>query len=66
MLYLDELEWRFNNGDNLYLFRDTLLELIKSENLPYEKLALETKVAKGYLPTLSLISLISTGPLEYE
>lgn len=36
--YLDELEWRFNNRDNPYLFRDTLLKLIKSENLPYEEL----------------------------
>lgn len=36
--YLDELEWRFNNRDNPYLFRDTLLKLIKSTNLPYEKL----------------------------
>lgn len=36
--YLDELEWRFNNRDNPFLFRDTLLKLIKSENLPYEKL----------------------------
>jgi transposase-like protein len=36
--YLDELEWRFNGRENPYLFRDTLLKLIKSENLPYEKL----------------------------
>ena len=36
--YLDELEWRFNNRDNPYLFRDTLLKLIKSENLPYTQL----------------------------
>ena len=36
--YLDELEWRFNNRENPYLFRDTLLKLIKSENLPYQKL----------------------------
>jgi len=36
--YLDELEWRFNNRDNPYLFRDTLLKLIKSENLTYSKL----------------------------
>jgi len=36
--YLDELEWRFNNRENPYLFRDTLLKLIKSNNLPYEKL----------------------------
>jgi len=36
--YLDELEWRFNNRDNPYLFRDTLLKLIKSENLPYQEL----------------------------
>jgi len=26
--YLDELEWRFNNRGNPYLFRDTLLKLI--------------------------------------
>ncbi len=36
--YLDELEWRFNNRDNPYLFRDTLLKLIESENLPYQTL----------------------------
>ena len=36
--YLDELEWRFNNRDNPYLFRDTLLKLIQSDNLEYRKL----------------------------
>jgi transposase-like protein len=32
--YLDELEWRFNHRDNPYLFRDTLLKLLKAESLP--------------------------------
>ncbi len=36
--YLDELEWRYNNRDNPYLFRDTLLKLIQSGNLPYQEL----------------------------
>ncbi len=36
--YLDELEFRFNNRNNPYLFRDTLLRLITSENLTYENL----------------------------
>ena len=36
--YLDELEWRFNNRENPYLFRDTLLKLIKSNNITYQKL----------------------------
>ena len=36
--YLDELEWRFNNRENPYLFRDTLLKLIQSENLSYGEL----------------------------
>ena len=36
--YLDELEWRFNNRNNPYLFRDTLLKLIQAENLPYQEL----------------------------
>jgi len=36
--YLNELEWRFNNRDNPYLFRDTLLKLIQSGNLTYDQL----------------------------
>lgn len=36
--YLDELEWRFNNRENPYLFRDTLKKLISAENLEYKAL----------------------------
>ena len=36
--YLDELEWRFNNRDNPWLFRDTLLRLLKAEHIEYEEL----------------------------
>lgn len=36
--YLDELEWRYNNRDNPWLFRDTLLRLLKSEHLTYKDL----------------------------
>ena len=36
--YLDELEWRVNNRENPYLFRDTLLKLLASENLEYKEL----------------------------
>ena len=36
--YLDEISFRFNNRDNPYLFRDTLLKLIGAENLPYSEL----------------------------
>lgn len=36
--YLDELEWRFNNRENPFLFRDTLLKLISSKNLEYQEL----------------------------
>lgn len=36
--YLDELEHRFNNRKNQYLFRDTLLKLISAEKLPYSEL----------------------------
>jgi transposase-like protein len=39
--YLDEFEFRFNNRNNPYLFRDTLLRLIGSESLPYETLTAE-------------------------
>jgi transposase-like protein len=36
--YLDELEFRFNNRNNPFLFRDTLLRLIASSNLEYKEL----------------------------
>jgi transposase-like protein len=36
--YLDELEWRFNNRDNPFLFRDTLKALMSSESLEYKEL----------------------------
>jgi transposase-like protein len=36
--YLDEMEFRFNNRNNPYLFRDTLLVLLHGETLPYRKL----------------------------
>jgi len=36
--YLDELEHRFNNRENKFLFRDTLLMLVKAEKLTYQEL----------------------------
>lgn len=36
--YLQEFEWRFNNRENPYLFRDTLTRLISAEALPYKEL----------------------------
>src|SRR5260370_22572912 len=36
--YLDELEFRFNNRNNPYLFRDTLLRLLATSNLEYAAL----------------------------
>jgi hypothetical protein len=31
------MTWRFNNRKNPYLFRDTMLKLIHSDNLEYKK-----------------------------
>jgi len=39
--YLDELEFRFNNRNNPYLFRDTLLRLLQTSNLEYKELTKE-------------------------
>jgi hypothetical protein len=36
--YLDELEHRYNNRKNQFLFRDTLMKLITAEKLPYQEL----------------------------
>lgn len=36
--YLDELVFRYNNRENAYLFRDTLLALIGADSKPYAEL----------------------------
>lgn len=36
--YLDELEWRFSNRRNPFQFRDTIGQLLKSDNLEYKTL----------------------------
>ncbi len=36
--YLDEISFRFNNRENPYLFRDTLVALLSGEALTYEEL----------------------------
>ncbi|MFI5259122.1 MAG: IS1595 family transposase [Candidatus Limnocylindrales bacterium] len=39
--YLDEMAFRYNNRENAYLFRDTLLRLIGAEPMPYAELVAE-------------------------
>ncbi len=36
--YLDELEWRFNNRENPYLFNETLIKLIRAKHIKYSQL----------------------------
>jgi transposase-like protein len=36
--YLNEMTWRFDNRKNPFLFRDTMLRLINSDNLEYKEL----------------------------
>jgi transposase-like protein len=36
--YLDELAFRYNNRENAYLFRDTLLRLVEADAKPYREL----------------------------
>ena len=36
--YLDEMTWRFDNRNNPYLFRDTMMKLIEAPVLEYKKL----------------------------
>lgn len=36
--YLNEMTWRLNNRKNPFLFRDTMLKLIHSDNLEYKEL----------------------------
>jgi transposase-like protein len=43
--YLEEMEFRFNNRKNPYLFRDTILKLIASSNLEYKNLTAKVQDA---------------------
>jgi transposase-like protein len=36
--YLDEFEWRFNNRENPFLFRDTLCKLLTASKMEYKEL----------------------------
>jgi transposase-like protein/IS1 family transposase len=36
--YLSELEWRYGNRENPYLFRDTLIQLMQAEHMEYQEL----------------------------
>jgi transposase-like protein len=36
--YLDELEWRFGNRHNAFLFRDTIAAMLRADKLEYSKL----------------------------
>ncbi|MCH9058062.1 MAG: transposase [Planctomycetes bacterium] len=37
-LYLDEFEYRFNNRDNPFIFRDAMKELLTAEKVEYKEL----------------------------
>jgi hypothetical protein len=39
--YLDEIAFRFNNRNNPYLFRDTVLKLLEAKAMPYSDLIRE-------------------------
>jgi transposase-like protein len=43
--YLDEMCFRFNNRENPFLFRDTMLKLIGSPNLEYKELTAKVEAA---------------------
>jgi hypothetical protein len=36
--HLDEFEWRFNQRDNQYLFRETMLRLLASPKMDFKEL----------------------------
>jgi transposase-like protein len=36
--YLDEFEWRFNNRENPYLFRDTIIKLLNAPKMEFKEL----------------------------
>ncbi len=46
--YLDEIAFKYNNRENEYLFRDTLMALVGAEAMPYQELIRE-KVSESTL-----------------
>ena len=60
--YLDELDWRFNNRDNPWLFRGTLLRLLQAEHVEYKDLVvrIESSLVGGLpcvRPMFTLVNL---------
>jgi hypothetical protein len=49
-----EMTWRFNNRKNPYLFWDTMLTLIASDNLKYKKRQITINTLLRRLPDLEL------------
>jgi len=43
--YLEEMEFRFNNRKNPYLFRDMILKLITAQNIEYKELTADQNAA---------------------
>ncbi len=56
--YLDELEHRFNNRDNKFLFRDTLLKLISAETLTYKELTKPVSISSDKAPQAVRLELV--------
>ena len=36
--YIEEMEWRFNNRNNPYMFRDTVIRILRTEPMRYREL----------------------------
>lgn len=51
--YLKEFEFRFNNRENPYLFRDTLIKLCEADALPYKKLIAPVRHSVDSQPSAS-------------
>ena len=43
--YIEEMEWRFNNRNNPYMFRDTLKRILNTKPLTYKELVGGKKIA---------------------
>ena len=61
--YVEEMEWRFNNRSNPYMFRDTVRRILRTDPLTYRDLV---RLSATLPAQVAVEALVSRTPAEYN